>query len=386
MIQLRDERRSRDMDRQPEVGATKAPDEVKVVDEAAIQEYTQNYKDELRKLPEVEKLTALINVEDPNSILTFGKEASEGISKVSDSLLSTMQSIKSEEAGEMIVQLTKIMKEFDIDEIKDGRDPGFFSKLLGKAKNLVEEMFEKYETMGTEVDKIYVILKKYERDINKSNDSLRLLYETNVDYYEELEKYIVAGEMAIEEITNDLIPQFQEKAMTSGNQMDQMMVQSLQTTLQMLEQRVYDLRIAENVAMQSIPMIQGIQYGNFNLVRKINSAFIITLPIFKQCLAQAIMLKRQELQAKSLKALDDTTNELLQRNAQNMVNQTQAIARMAGTSSVSMETLEKTWQTIMTGIEETAQLQKDQKAERDNNTKRLEEIKFERSKRNIKSY
>lgn len=386
MIQLRDERRSRDLNRQPEVEATPAPSEVKVIDEAAIQEYTQNYKEELRKLPEVEKLTALINVEDPNSILTFGKEASEGISKVSDTLLSTMQSIKSEEAGEMIVQLTKIMKEFDIDEIKDGKDPGFLSKLLGKAKNMVEEMFQKYETMGTEVDKIYVILKKYERDINKSNDSLRLLYDTNIDYYEELEKYIVAGEMAIEEITDVLIPQFQEKAATSGNQMDQLTVQSLQTTLQMLEQRVYDLRIAENVAMQSIPMIQGIQYGNFNLVRKINSAFIITLPIFKQCLAQAIMLKRQELQAKSLKALDDTTNELLQRNAQNMVSQTQAIARMSGTSSVSMETLEKTWQTIMNGIEETAQIQKDQKIERENNTKRLEEIKFERSKRNIKSY
>lgn len=386
MIQLRDERRSRDLNRQPEVEATPAPSEVKVIDEAAIQEYTQNYKEELRKLPEVEKLTALINVEDPNSILTFGKEASEGISKVSDTLLSTMQSIKSEEAGEMIVQLTKIMKEFDIDEIKDGKDPGFLSKLLGKAKNMVEEMFQKYETMGTEVDKVYVILKKYERDINKSNDSLRLLYDTNIDYYEELEKYIVAGEMAIEEITDVLIPQFQEKAATSGNQMDQLTVQSLQTTLQMLEQRVYDLRIAENVAMQSIPMIQGIQYGNFNLVRKINSAFIITLPIFKQCLAQAIMLKRQELQAKSLKALDDTTNELLQRNAQNMVSQTQAIARMSGTSSVSMETLEKTWQTIMNGIEETAQIQKDQKIERENNTKRLEEIKFERSKRNIKSY
>ena len=31
-----------------------------------------------------------------------------------------------------------------------------------------------------------------------------------------------------------------------------------------------------------------------NLVRKINSAFIVTLPVFKQALAQAIMLKTPE--------------------------------------------------------------------------------------------
>ena len=143
----------------------------------------------------------------------------------------------------------------------------------------------------------------------------------------------------------------------------------------MLEQRVYDLQIAENIALQTIPMIQGIQYSNFNLTRKINSAFIITLPIFKQCLAQAVMLKRQELQAKSLKALDDKTNELLLRNAQNMATQTTSIARMAGGSSVQMETLEKTWQTIVNGIEQTRQIEDENHRQRVENSKKLENMK-----------
>ena len=66
----------------------------------------------------------------------------------------------------------------------------------------------------------------------------------------------------------------------------------------MLEQRTQDLRTAENIAMQSIPMIKTMAFSNMNLVRKINSAFIITLPVFKQALAQAIMLKRQKIQQK----------------------------------------------------------------------------------------
>ncbi|HAJ40446.1 MAG TPA: hypothetical protein DCM22_07925, partial [Lachnospiraceae bacterium] len=56
----------------------------------------------------------------------------------------------------------------------------------------------------------------------------------------------------------------------------------LNQALMMLEQRTQDLRTAENIAMQSIPMIKTMAFSNMNLVRKINSAFIITLPVFKQ--------------------------------------------------------------------------------------------------------
>ena len=211
--------------------------------------------------------------------------------------------------------------------------------------------------------------------IQNSNLSLKQLYEGNIAYYQQLEKYIVAGEMGIEELDTKLIPQYEQEALASGDRMAMATVETLKRTREMLEQRVYDLRIAENIALQTIPMIQGIQYSNFNLVRKINSAFISTLPIFKQCLAQAVLLKRQELQAKSLKALDDKTNELLLRNAQNMVNQTTAIAKMAGGSSVQMETLEKTWETIMQGIEQTKQIEDDNHRMRQENSMKLERMK-----------
>ena len=132
----------------------------------------------------------------------------------------------------------------------------------------------------------------------------------NFNYYNELEKYIVAGEMAIEELDNDLLPQFKAKA-ESGDQMDLTNYQELLNIKDMLVQRVYDLRISENISLQTIPMLRSMQHNNYGLIRKINSAFIVTLPVFKQCLSQAILIKKQELQTKSLQALDDKTNELL---------------------------------------------------------------------------
>ena len=345
------------------------------VQEAEVANFTKNYKQKLRQMPEVEALTSEIHVDDLNTILVFGQEASTGISKVSDSLLATMKSVNAEEAGEMIQQLTKVMDKFDIKELEDIKEPSALQKLFNKAKNSIDALFQKYENMGSEVDKIYVILKKYELQIENANKNLKQMYDANISYYQDLEKYIVAGEMGLEELDTKLIPQFEQQAAESGDRLDLSNVETLKRTRDMLEQRVYDLQIAENIALQTIPMIQGIQYSNFNLTRKINSAFIITLPIFKQCLAQAVMLKRQELQAKSLKALDDKTNELLLRNAQNMATQTTAIARMAGTSSVQMETLEKTWQTIVNGIEQTKQIEEENHRQRVANSAKLENMK-----------
>ncbi len=342
--------------------------------ELDIIQQTDVYKQSLRQLPEVQTLTNEIEVQNVNSIIQFGQKASENISKISDDLLVSIKEVKAEEASEMLVSLTKIMDKFDIKELESQKDkPSFLSKIFKSAGDTIAKLFQKYDTMGYEIEKVYIILKKYETEIKESNEKLKRLYDGNLEYYKQLEKYIVAGELALEEIgtyinqfTNDMTMNLDEK---------QMMIQKLDICKEMLSQRLYDLKVAENIAIQAAPMIQTMQLANFNLLRKINTSFIITLPIFKQCLAQAIILKRQEIQAKSLKQLDDKTNELIMRNAQSTARQSADIARMASGSVVAIETLEKSYQTIMKGIEDTRQIQEENKAKRVENTMKLEQIK-----------
>ena len=345
--------------------------------ENSMTEITNNleeYKERLRSLKEVQDLTREIEVQNPNSIVQFGQKASENISKISDELLNSMQEIKAEETTEMLVNLTKIMDKFDVKEIKNIKQESFVSKIFKSAGNTIAKLFQKYDTMGYEVEKVYVLLKKYESDIKESNNKLKRLYDGNMAYYQELEKYIVAGELALEEVEQYIyqIPLNNNISEEEKN----MMVQKLEMCKEMLNQRIYDLRVAENVAIQAAPMLQSMQMSNFNLMRKINSSFIVTLPIFKQCLAQAVLLKRQEIQAKSLKQLDDKTNELIMRNAANTSRQSVEIAKMASSSSVAIETLEKSYETIMRGIEETKAIQQSNALARKENTTKLESIKM----------
>ena len=331
------------------------------------------YKQRLRGMKEVQDLTSEVEIQNPNSIVMFGQKASENISKVSDELLKSMKAVKSEEASEMLVNLTKIMDKFDVKELEGVEKPSMLSKLMKGVGNSVAKLFQKYDTMGYEVEKVYVLLKKYENDIRESNANLKKLYDANLHYYQLLEKYIVAGELALEEI-DAYIQQISMN--TAMNQEEKhMLTQKLEISKEMLSQRVYDLQIAENVAIQAAPMIQTIQMSNFNLMRKINSSFIVTLPIFKQCLAQAVILKRQEIQAKSIKQLDDKTNELIMRNAQNTARQSVEIARMASGSSVAISTLQKSFETIMKGIEDTKAIQEANRAQRVENSAKLEQIK-----------
>jgi uncharacterized protein YaaN involved in tellurite resistance len=251
--------------------------------------------------------------------------------------------------------------------------------LFGNLRKQLDKILAKYHTMGDEVDKIFVQLKQYEVEIKQSNRKLDDMFKANVNFYHELVKYILAGEQGCREI-EAYIAQRTQDMQESGDNSIQFEIQSLNQALMMLEQRTQDLRTAESVAMQSIPMIKTMEFSNMNLVRKINSAFIVTLPVFKQALAQAIMLKRQRIQAEAMSALDEKTNEMLIKNAHNTAEQAKMTARLASGSSIKIETLETTWRTIVNGIEETKQIQENARKQRIDDQVKLETIKTEFNK------
>ena len=319
--------------------------EVQPYDIIADQQATQK---QLAHSPEIESLTASIDVNDLNTIVTFGNHSAEEISKASDVVLRSMNMSQLDESSKMLNSLAKIMDQFDINEIRD--NPSLFGKLFGNLR------------------------KQYEGEIKQSNQKLETMFQANVGYFHELEKYIVAGDQGCQEIQN-YMTQLQQQMEATGDQSITFELQSLQQALAMLEQRTQDLRTAESVALQSIPMIKTIQFSNMNLVRKINSAFIVTLPVFKQALAQAIMLKRQKIQADAISALDERTNEMLLKNARNTVEQAKITTRLASGSSIKADTLETTWRTIMTGLDETKKIQESARTQRAQDQAKLEAIK-----------
>lgn len=359
---------------QDTIAVTQQPGTDMVVKEYDIAADRQQMTQELAKSPEVDALLNTIEINNMDTIVSFGAEAADEISKASDVVLNSVNMSQLDDSNELLNTLAKVMSKFDIEEIKE--KPGLFGTFFNNLRKQLDKIMAKYNTMGNEVDKIYVQLKQYESEIKQANHRLDQMFEANVNYYHDLVKYILAGELGCEQIRS-YIKEREEALASTGDNSIQFELTNLNNALMILEQRTQDLRISENVAMQSIPMIKTMEFSNLNLVRKINSAFIITLPVFKQALAQAVMLKRQRLQAESMAALDAKTNEMLIKNATNTVAQSKITAQLASGSSIKVETLETTWRTIMNGIEETKAIQENARKQREEDKKRLAVLKDE---------
>lgn len=326
----------------------------------------------LRKEPEIQNLARTIDERDQIQVLEFGKEPAVQISRFSDQILNNMRTTKVEDSGELLKQLGRIMDKFDAKDFQK-TSGGFFGKLFKKGEKVVEKLFGKYQTMGSEIDKVYIEISKYQHEMVDSTNMLEQMYEQNYQYYLTLEKYIVAGEIKVEELKNNQLPQLETRA-AAGDQMASMQLDSLKNVIELLEQRIYDLEMAKMVSLQTAPQIRLLQRGNTKLIGKINSAFVTTIPIFKNGLIQAMAAKRQKLVADSMSELDRRTNEMLLKNAQNISQQSTDIARLAGGPSIKIETIEESWNIIIKGMQETKAIEEENKRMRVEGTKRLEQL------------
>lgn len=343
-----------------------------------IVEERKKINEELYNSEEVNEIISSINLNDFNQLVNFGAKAADEISKASDIVLSNTNLSQVYKTSNVIKTLNNILEKVSIEEIK--KEPGMLEKIFGSVQNAIEKLLSKYNQVGRDIDKVYVELKINEEELKTSNQILKTMFDSNVEYYHELVKYIIAGEKAVDEIKEQI--KNREKAFEeTKDSAIQFELSKLNQCLLVLEQRVQDLRHTEAVAILSIPQINSMAYNNVNLIRKINSAFIVTIPVFKQALAQAVILKRQHLQSQMLKALDEKTNKMIEENATNAIQLSKETTKIATESSIKIETLEKTWKTIVEGIDEIKALQEEMIKKCNEDKERLNAIKNEFSEK-----
>ena len=337
------------------------------------------YKKRLRNLPEVQNLTNEIDIQDVNSVATFGQKTAEEISAISDKILAVAKVPTNKDAAEMMTKLAKIMNKFDIKELEkiqsEPQKQGLIQKLKQKLTDEFEALVAKYDNLGREVDGVAQLLRSYENQTKQDNVTLTEMCLANHHYYDLLEKYIVAAELGLEEIAKQRT-KIENRTDISDDQKN-MILSQLDMMSQMLGQRQYDLLQAETVARMTVPMLQNMQFTNVNLIRQINNAFVVGLPTFKQNLAQAILLKRQAIIGNATSQFQEAVAKQAQQNAQYASAQGQVIAKNAMQGTFQMADLRTMYETIKNGNIAARQIMEQQAAENKENAKELERMKAE---------
>ena len=129
------------------------------------------------------------------------------------------------------------------------------------------------------------------------------MYELNLDYLKQLDVYIAAGEQALDELHTVKIPALEAEVAATSDVMAAQRLTDLQQAATRFERRIHDLKLTRMIAIQTAPQIRLIQSNDQNLVEKIQTSILTTIPLWKNQIVIAISLYRQqkavELQSRS---------------------------------------------------------------------------------------
>ncbi|MDR0847253.1 MAG: toxic anion resistance protein [Lactobacillales bacterium] len=303
-----------------------------------------------------------INIDDNQSTITYGVDAQSKIANFSASVLAKINS-KDAPMGDTLTELLYQLKEADPSQLSGG-NPGFFAKFFGKVKKSIFETTAKYQKIGAQVDQIAVKLNQDKNWLIKDNQMLEGLFNENLDYFYNLNMYIAAAEIKVQELQNEIIPAAQAKAEQTGEQMDYQLVQDRQQFLERLEKRVYDLQLSRQISIQQAPQIRMIQNANQQLAEKLQTSVNTTLPLWKNQVVIALTVLRQQSAALTQRQVTETTNDLLTKNSEMLKQSTIETARENERGIVDIETLQTTQANLIETIEQTLQIQKEGRSKR----------------------
>ena len=304
----------------------------------------------------IQDIKSKIEPLDNDALISYGSNAQEALSKFSHQMLNEVQSKDVGPIGETLESLMKKLKEIDPDELTNDKK-NIVSRLFGRMKKSVNELISKHQSVASQVDRISIQLEHAKEILVKDVHLLDNLYEQNKDYFDAINIYIAAAELKKEEIETEVLPALREKADQSSNQMDVQDVNDMMQYVNRLEKRLHDLKLSRQITLQSAPQIRMIQNINQTLAEKIQSSILTSIPLWKNQMAIALTLLRQESASKAQQAVTNTTNDLLTKNSEMLKQNSLRTARENERGIVDIETLKTTQDNLVTTIEETLQIQ-----------------------------
>ncbi|WP_170325847.1 toxic anion resistance protein [Ruegeria arenilitoris] len=269
---------------------------------------------------EIRKRMDEIDMENTNSIVSFGSSAQAELQEISQAMLADVRNKDVGPAGDSLRNIVTTIRGFSVSELDVRRERSWWEKLLGRAAPFAK-FTAQYEEVQGQIDRITDDLLGHEHTLLKDIKSLDLLYEKTLGFYDELALYIAAGEEKLTELDSHDIPEKEAEVQAAPEDQQVMKAQELRdmrAARDDLERRVHDLKLTRQVTMQSLPSIRLVQENDKSLVTKINSTLVNTVPLWETQLAQAVTIQRSAEAAAAVRDANDLTNELLTSNAANL--------------------------------------------------------------------
>ena len=344
----------------------------KKVDEAVV-EKSLNYDvltDEEKKA--IDTFLEKVDVKNTTQILQFGASAQNNISKFSDTVLQDVKTRSTGEVGSLLSNLVVEIKEFDSD-VPTEEKKGVLG-IFNSAKKQMEKLLAKYNKVENNISTIENQLENHKLQMMKDIAIFDTMYEQNLQYFKELSLYIIAGEKKLEELKTVTLPQLQKIAEETKEQTDAQAVNDMVAIINRFEKRIYDLKTTRIISIQMAPQIRLIQNNDSELVEKIQSSLINTIPLWKNQIVIALGITNARNALGAQKQVTQMTNDMLTKNSELLKQGTIEIAEESEKAVVDVQTLQKTNQDIIDTLDKVIEIHENGRVKRQEAEVQLEEI------------
>ena len=308
----------------------------------------------------VREFSEQIDILNTEQVMNYGSAAQKNISEFSDAALNTVRTKDLGEVGDKLSDLVVELKGLNFNQEEKKGLKGLFKK----STNNIATLKAQYDKAEVNVDKIVESLEGHEVTLMKDVALMDKMYERNEEYMKELTMYILAGKLRIEQLRNEELPKYRQKALESNLPEDAQAANDFANMIGRFEKKIHDLELTRTISVQMAPQIRMIQNNDSLMMEKIRSSINNTIPLWKNQMVLAMSLFHSDQAMKAQREVTDMTNQLLEANAKALHQGSVDVARESERGIVDMETLIKTNEELIKTLDEVRQIQDDGRTRR----------------------
>ena len=306
----------------------------------------------------VESFAKQIDITNSAMVLQYGAGTQKKMADFSETALDKVRTKDLGEVGALLSDVVGELKEFGEEEEK-----GFLG-IFKKQANKLQNMKNKYAKAEVTVNNIVKALESHQVQLLKDVAVLDKMYELNLTYFKELSMYILAGRQKLSEVRNTSLKELRNKAQMSGLPEDAQAARDLDEMCNRFEKKVHDLELTRAISLQTAPQIRLVQNNDNQMVEKIQSTIVNTIPLWKSQMVLALGMEHSLQAAEAQREVSDLTNELLKKNAEKLKLATIETAKEAERGIVEIETLQATNASLISTLDEVMKIQEEGRAKR----------------------
>ena len=320
---------------------------------------------------QVEEFVKQIDVSNVKMVNSYGSAAQKGISTFSASITGNVKTKEFGDVGDSLRELRVAINSTIAPEKKGIL--GLFQK--GKAK--VTYVIANYQSAETNIQRIEKDLQRHQQVLTKDVYVFDQMYDMNIQFYKELTMYIIAGKKALEIAKSTKLVELKEKAESTQDQLDVQMYRDYEDACKRFEKRIFDLETTRLVSIQMAPQIRLLQNADQEVVDKLRSDVINTIPLWRNQMVLALGIEHTSRALNAQSAVDEMTNEMFKRNAETLKQGAIDAALASERCIVDIDTLKKVNADIITSINEVVKIHEEGSKRRAEATEELAKIEDE---------